>query len=109
MSRYVDLNGVSWDGKPISSKIQEVQTKQGYLQGITVGWLWGDNVPHIDLEEHDKQIRADAIDDFAKKLKSKCRKCYVDCDTYGSGIEEDSILYEDEIDEIAEELKDQNK
>ena len=65
MSRYVDLNGVSWDGKPISSKIQEVQTKQGYLQGITVGWLWGDNVPHIDLEEHDKQIRADAIDDFA--------------------------------------------
>ena len=68
MSRYVDLNGVSWDGKPISSKIQEVQTKQGYLQGITVGWLWGDNVPHIDLEEHDKQIRADAIDDFANWL-----------------------------------------
>ena len=68
MSRYVDLNGVSWDGKPISSKIQEVQTKQGYLQGITVGWLWGDNVPHIDLEEHDKQIRADVIDEFANWL-----------------------------------------
>ena len=57
------------------------------------------------LDEYDKQIRADAIDDFAKKLKLKCRKCYVDCDPYGSGIEEDSILYEDEIDEIAEELK----
>ena len=56
-----------------------------------------------------KQIRADAIDDFAKKLKLKCRKCYVDCDPYGSGIEEDSILYEDEIDEIAEELKEQKK
>ena len=56
MSRYVDLNGVSWDGKPISSKIQEVQTKHGYMQGITIGWLWGDNVPHIDLEEHDKQV-----------------------------------------------------
>ena len=56
-----------------------------------------------------KQIREDAIDDFAKKLKLKCRKCYVDCDPYGSGIEEDSILYEDEIDEIAEELKEQNK
>ena len=68
MSRYVDLEGVTWDGKPISSKIQEVQTKQGYLQGITVGWLWGDNVPHIDLEEHDKQIIADAIDDFANWL-----------------------------------------
>ena len=71
MSRYVDLNGVSWDGKPISSKIQEVQTKQGYLQGITVGWLWGDNVPHIDLEEHDNQIRADAIDEFLAKVKEK--------------------------------------
>ena len=56
-----------------------------------------------------KQIRADAIDDFAKKLKLKCRKCYVDCDPYGSGIEEDSILYEDDIDEIAELLKEQNK
>ena len=69
MSRYVDLNGVSWDGKPISSKIQEVQTKQGYLQGITVGWLWGDNVPHIDLEKHDKQIRADVIDEFVYNIK----------------------------------------
>ena len=56
MSRYVDLEGVTWDGKPISSKIQEVQTKHGCLQGITIGWLWGDNVPHIDLEEHDKHI-----------------------------------------------------
>ena len=56
MSRYVDLEGVTWDGKPISSKIQEVQTKHGCMQGITIGWLWGDNVPHIDLEEHDKHI-----------------------------------------------------
>ena len=63
------------------------------------------NVP----DEIVKKIRADAIDDFAKKLKSKCRKCYVDCDPYGSGIEEDSILYEDDIDEIAEQLKEQNK
>ena len=68
MSRYVDLDGLSWDGKPIASKIQEVQTKHGYLQGITVGWLWGDNVPHIDLEEHDAKVRQDAIDEFAEKL-----------------------------------------
>ena len=67
MSRYVDLNGVSWDGKPISSKIQEVQTKQGYLQGITVGWLWGDNVPHIDLEEHDNHI----IEQYKENTKLK--------------------------------------
>ena len=51
-----------------------------------------------------KQIRADAIDDFAKKLKAECREHYIDCDPYFGGIE-DSILYEDEIDEIAEELK----
>ena len=63
MSRYVDLDGLSWDGKPIASKIQEVKTKHGYMQGITVGGLWGDNVPHIDLEEHDAKVRQDAIDE----------------------------------------------
>ena len=57
-----------------------------------------------DLEEHDKQIRADAIDEFVKRLKAECRKHYVDCDPYFGGIV-DSILYEDDIDEIAEELK----
>ena len=31
------------------------------MQGITVGWLWGDNVPHIDLADHDKQIRNEVI------------------------------------------------
>lgn len=59
MSRYVDLDGLSWDGKPIASKIQEVKTQYGYMQGITVGWLWGDNVPHIDLAEHDAKVRAE--------------------------------------------------
>lgn len=59
MSRYVNLEGYTWDGTSITSKIQEVKTKYGYMQGITIGWLWGDNVPHIDLEEHDNQIRAD--------------------------------------------------
>ena len=63
MSRYVDLDGLTWDGKPIASKIQEVQTKHGYMQGITVGWLCGDNVPHIDLEEHDAKVRQDAIEE----------------------------------------------
>ena len=54
------------------------------------------------------QIRADAIDEFVKRLKAECRKHYVDCDPYFSGIA-DSILYEDEIDEIAELLKEQDK
>ena len=67
MSRYVNLEGVSWDGKLISSKIQEVQTKHGRMQGITIGWLWGDNVPHIDLEEHDKHI----IEQYKENTKLK--------------------------------------
>ena len=67
MSRYVDLDGVSWDGKPITSKIQEMQTKHGCMQGITIGWLWGDNVPHIDLEEHDKHI----IEQYKENTKLK--------------------------------------
>lgn len=66
MSRYVDLDGNTWDGTPITSKIQEVETRLGYLQGITIGWLWGDNVPHIDLEEHDKKIRIDTINEIIK-------------------------------------------
>lgn len=70
MSRYVDLDGLTWDGNKISSKIQEVKTKHGYMQGITVGWLWGDNVPHIDLEEHDAKVRAEAIDEFRKKINN---------------------------------------
>ena len=91
MSRYVDLDGLSWDGKPIASKIQEVQTKHGYLQGITVGWLWGDNVPHIDLEEHDAKVRQDAIDAFAEKV---CAYVY-----------DKDFMSDDAIRIIAEQLK----
>ena len=72
MSRYVDLDGVSWDGKPIASKIQEVKTKYGYMQGITVGWLWGDTVPHIDLQEHDSKVRQDAIEELVGRILSNC-------------------------------------
>ena len=50
-------------------------------------------------EQYDK-----AIDDFAEKLKSECREHYIDCDPYFGGIT-DSILYEDDIEEIAEQLK----
>lgn len=68
MSRYVDLEGLTWDGTKITSKIQEVKTNHGYMQGITVGWLWGDNVPHIDLETYEEQIKAKVLDDFKEKL-----------------------------------------
>lgn len=69
MSRYVDLDGLTWDGTTITSKIQEVKTKTGYMMsGITTGWLWCDSVPHIDLDEHDKQIREDVLKEFINKF-----------------------------------------
>lgn len=45
-----------------------------------------------------------AIDDFTDKLKSECTEHYIDCDPYFGGIE-DRILYEYDIEEIAEQLK----
>ena len=55
-----------------------------------------------------QQGRADAIDEFVKRLKAECRKHYVDCDPYFGGIV-DSILYKDDIDEIAELLKERKE
>ena len=60
------------------------------------------NIP----DEIVKKIRADAIEEFVKRLKAECKKHYIDCGLYFGGIV-DSILYEDDIDEIAEELKEQ--
>ena len=50
-------------------------------------------------EEYNK-----AIDDYTEKAKAECKVHYVDCNPYFGGIK-DSILYEDDIDEIAEQLK----
>ena len=57
-----------------------------------------------DIELNRNAMYNKAIDDFAKKLKSDCREHYIDCEPY-SGIIADSILYEDDIEEIAEQLK----
>ena len=62
------------------------------------------NVP----DEIVKKIRADAIEEFVKRLKAECREHYIDCEPYFGGIV-DSILYEDDIDEIAELLKEKKK
>ena len=67
-----------------------------FLRGS--GWLYNHD-KEITISEHNK-----AIDDFAEQLKSECREHYVDCDPYFGGIT-DSILYEDDIEEIAEQLK----
>ena len=53
-----------------------------------------------------QQGRAEAIDDFAKRLKAECREHYIDCEPCFGGIVE-NILYEDDIEEIAELLKEQ--
>ena len=56
------------------------------------------------FEELIANARNKAIDDFVEKLKSKCREHYIDCDPYFGGIT-DSILYEDDIEDVAEQLK----
>lgn len=57
-----------------------------------------------DIELNRTAMYNKAIDDFADKLKSECREHYIDCEPYFGGIT-DSILYEDDIEEIAERLK----
>lgn len=54
MSRYIDLNGNTWDGTKLTSKIRH---DDRYGAFITVGWLFSDSVPQLDLEEHDKAIK----------------------------------------------------
>lgn len=48
--------------------------------------------------------RANAIDEFAERLKQRVSRHYVDCDAYFGGIAEE-ILYADYIDDIAEEMR----
>ena len=55
-------------------------------------------------QEYVEQAYNKALDDFTDKLKSECTEHYIDCDPYFGGIE-DRILYEYDIEEIAEELK----
>ena len=65
------------------------------------------NLTEIIREIHDgvaKEMYCKGIDDFAKRLKAECREHYVDCDPC-FGIIADSILYEEDIDEISEQLK----
>lgn len=80
MSRYVDLDGNTWDGEPIISKIQEVKTKHGYMSAITTGWLFSEGVPYLDIEKHDAKVRADerakVIDHIEKyMITSICSSC----------------------------------
>ena len=72
MSRYVDLDGVTWDGTPIKTKIMEMETNHGYLQAIGIGWLWGDSVPHIDLEENNSKVRQDVIEELIGRILANC-------------------------------------
>ena len=101
MSRYIDLDGVTWDGTPIKTKVMEMETKHGYLQAIGIGWLWGDNVPHIDLEEHDAKVRQDAISFIEKKLLDL--ELFADNDYWSNNK---SMMWKtEEVREILEQLK----
>ena len=65
------------------------------------------NLTEMIREIHDgvaKKMYCKGIDDFAEKAKAECSEHYVDCDGYFGGIKE-SILHEDDIEEIAEQLK----
>ena len=62
------------------------------------------------LEEHDKQIRADAIDEFARELHKGCNEMIKQ--TWGSNTAPISWAeayadFKEDIDQIAEELKEQ--
>ena len=64
------------------------------------------------LDEYDKQIRADAIDEFADKLNAKCSGMIKD--KWNSNVApiswaEAYANFKEDIDEIAEQLKEQNK
>ena len=60
------------------------------------------------IKEHDKQIRADAIDEFADKLNAKCSGMIKD--KWNSNVApiswaEAYANFKEDIDEIAEQLK----
>lgn len=42
------------------------------MSAITIGWLYADNVPHIDLEEHDSEIRRQTIDEVERAMYHEC-------------------------------------
>lgn len=105
MSRYIDLNGNTWDGTKITSKIRH---DDRYGAFITIGWLFSDSVPVLDLEEHDKEIRDKAIEEFAEKLKERCNSMI--SAEWNSEVAPISWAdayadFKDDIDEIAEQMK----
>ena len=64
------------------------------------------------LDEYDKQIRSDAIDEFADKLNAKCSGMIKD--KWNSNVApmswaEAYANFKEDIDEIAEQLKEQEK
>lgn len=60
-----------------------------------------------EMKEHDRQIRAEVIDEFANKIKEYSREHYLDCNGYGCQRE---LVFrtEDFLDEIVEQLKEQS-
>ena len=57
--KLIDLDGDSWDRKPISSKIKANDRIGSY---ITIGWLY--EAPQFDILAHDKEVKASVIEDI---------------------------------------------
>lgn len=68
MARYIDLDGNTWDGTKLTSKIRH---DDRYGAFITVGWLFSDSVPTLDLEAHDKEIRDKAIEELMEVIHER--------------------------------------
>lgn len=66
------------------------------------------NIPCIDLEEHDKQVRANAIDEFVQKYKSETEECDIGYDCYNCSYHSctEGAKYVI-VEKIAEQLKEQ--
>lgn len=65
-----------------------------------------DDCVRLMIEEHDKQVRAEAVEEFADKIREYSGEHYVDCD--GFGCQTELVFRTDEwLDFIVEQMKEQ--
>lgn len=93
--RNNDKRGAFYSAEEHKQIAEWLEELKSYRASVFSGYM----TQKMLKEEYNK-----AIDDYTEKAKAECKVHYVDCDPYFGGIE-DSILYEDDIDKIAEQLK----
>lgn len=67
MSKWINLDGNTWDGKPISSKWTPDDKRGTY---ITIGWLYNEKL-YMDLDKHDAEVCDKMISEFTEFLATK--------------------------------------